>query len=284
MKKTLNHFVHTTQKINGKKAISEFLVPDVVDNTQAFIGLSSGLKYNNATIVATSRFWGENDLFKLLKKVKRVGFFGNSKKKIILKRYIDQIIEIRENYSDTVVSLDEDLNLVCIDSFSSFMNKKSPELTRETDEKKEAYQNLAKKCLNEKDYSEAIVIINDLKNYDGHWKYESTFYFLLNQLDGQNIHLFLSFDWKYAITDFYEFIKMVINKNFNQKVELPSPMIHQARTIISTDGFLNSYKTALNQSNFDMSFIDDNSDQYLIVIYKLANTKKVSELISKLEL
>ncbi|WP_430412708.1 hypothetical protein [Kordia sp.] len=283
MKKTLHHFVHTTQEINGKEVTSEFLVPDVIDHTQMFIGLSSGKKYSKATIVATSRAWDEKDLLKLLKRVKTIGFFGNSKKKFLLKRYIEQLINMRKNYSDLVVALDQDLNLIRIDSFSNFMNKKSLKLTQETDVKKQAYRNLSKICLNEKDYLQAEIIINKLKNYDGHWKHDSTFNFLLNQLEKKDIYLFLCFDWKYSIIDFYAFIKMVVKKNYRYNLELKYQNNYSNKSTISSKGFFLKYKDQLNKEGFDYCLLEQDGDQYVILICEINDIINVQNSISIIE-
>ena len=75
-----------------------------------------------------------------------------------------------------MVNFDKDLNLIRIDSFKNYINKITPKLIQESEAKKEAYLNLAKICLNQKGYLKIAPIIENLKNYDGHWKYESTFY------------------------------------------------------------------------------------------------------------
>jgi len=222
-------------------------------------------------------------LFELLKKVRSVRLFGNSKKKVFLKRYIEQIIEIRKKHSDSIVILDKDLNLIRVDSVSNFMNKKSLKLTQETDVKKQAYRNLSKICLNEKDYLQAEIIINKLKNYDGHWKYGSTFNFLLNQLEKKDIYLFLCFDWKYSIADFYAFIKMIVKKNYGYSLELKYQNNYSNKSTISSKGFFLKYKDQLNKEGFDYCLLEQDSDQYVILICKINDIINGQNLISVIE-
>ena len=58
MKATLEHFTASTREINGKEAKIELLVPDVINFTPKFIGLTSGKMYNKGAFISTSRkFW-----------------------------------------------------------------------------------------------------------------------------------------------------------------------------------------------------------------------------------
>lgn len=74
--------------------------------------------------------------------------------------------------------------------------------------------------------------------------------------------LFLTrFDWKYGITDFYEFVKMVIKKNFDYELKLEYQNHYSNRATISSEHFLSTFKNQLNGEGFDYNFKEDGSDQ-----------------------
>ncbi|WP_179336334.1 DUF6630 family protein [Winogradskyella costae] len=277
-------FIHTNKDIHGKDCISEFLLPNIAENKPKFIGMTSGKSYDKGLVVGTSRKWDENILFNEFKKVKSVGLFGRKRKKQILKNYISQIPKIWKEYPDSIVELDNKLSLVRVESRTEFLNRTKPKPKSISKKVKESYLNLAQACLNEEQLSEFQSFVKTLKDYNGHWKYGTTLNFVNEFLNQKKIFLFLVLDWKAGIADLNWILNLAFEKNFNQKVELPSTDKYPERASVSYDNVFCNYKKVLNKSDFDISIIDTDSDQYVLVLHKASEKSLISESITGIEL
>ena len=277
-------FIHTNRDIHGKDCISEFLLPNIAENKPNFIGMTSGKSYDLGLIVGTSRKWDENILFNEFKKVKSVGLFGKKRKKQILKNYISQIPKIWKENPDSIVELDNELSLVRVESRTEFLNRTKPKPKSISKKVKESYLNLAQACLNEEQLSEFESFVKTLKDYNGHWKYGTTLNFVNDFLNQKKIFLFLILDWKAGIADLNWILNLAFEKNFNQKVQLPSPDDYPERASVSYDNVFCDYKKVLDKSDFDITIIDTDSDQYVLLLHKLSEKDNVSESITGIEL
>lgn len=245
--------------------------------------MSSGKSYDLGLIVGTGRKWDENILFNEFKKVKSVGFFGRKLKKQILKNYISQIPKIGKEFPDSIVKLDNDLSLLRVESRTEFLNRTKPKPKPISKKVKESYLNLAQASLNEEQQSEFKSFVKNLKDYNGHWKYGTTLNFVNEFLNQQKIFLFLVLDWKAGIADLNWILNLALEKNFNQKVELPSTDNYPERASVYFDNVFCDYKKALNKSGFNISFIDTGSDQYVLVLHKSSEKNLISKSIAGIE-
>lgn len=169
-----------------------------------------------------------------------------------------------------------------MDSFKNYMGKITPKLSQESKVKREAYLSLAKVCLSQKNYNIIAPILENLKNYDGHWKYENTFNFLVNVLDRKGIYLFNCFDWKFGIEDFYKCISSIIETNFDFDIELAYQNDYSNNATISTENFFSEYRNQLNEKGFDSCFKEEDSDSYVVLICKKDDIEKALDSLSKL--
>lgn len=275
----LKTFIHTNRDVHGKDSVQEFLLPNIIDLKPNFIGMTSGKIYEKGLSVGTSRKWDENILFNELKKVKRIGFFGRKKKKEILKNYISQIVKLWTESPGSIVELDKDYNLIKIEHLTDFKNRTNSKPKKLAEKIKQSYSKLAKACLSEKDYSEFLKFVSELKNYDGHWQYGTTLNYVNEYLNKNKILLFLTLDWKAGIADLYWIIESALKNNFNKKIELPSPKDYLEGATVSLDNVFCDYKKAINKLNFELSILDTDSDQYVILIHKHSEKESVSNSI-----
>ncbi|MDO1500942.1 hypothetical protein Q2T40_12450 [Winogradskyella maritima] len=275
-------FIHTNKDIHGN-CVSEFLLPNIAENKPNFIGMTSGKSYDKGLIVGTSRKWDENILFNEFKKVKSVGLFGRKRKKQILKNYIAQIPKIGEEHPDSIVKLDYDLSLVRVESRTEFLNRTKPKPKSISKKIKESYLNLSQACLNEEHLSEFQSFVKTLKDYNGHWKYGTTLNFVHEFLNQKKIFFFLVLDWKAGISDLNWILNLAFEKNFKEKVELPSPDDYPERASVSYDNVFCDYKKVLNKLNFDITILDTDSDQYVLLLHKLSEKDNISESITGIE-
>ncbi|WP_397363202.1 hypothetical protein [Olleya sp. R77988] len=277
-------FIHTNRDIHGADSVQEFLLPNIVDLKPNFIGMTSGKTYDKGLIVGTSRKWDEHILFGELNKVKRIGFFGRKKKKRILKNYISQIIKTNEEFPYSIVELDNEFNLVSAESMKDFLSRSKPKPKKLSDKVKESYLNLAKVCLNENDHAKFQKFASELKNYDGHWEHGTTLNFVNDYLNKNKILLFMVLDWKAGIDDFNWNLASALENNFNRKIDLPSPNDYPERASVSFDNVFCDYKNLLNKSDLELSFIDTDSDQYVILVHPISDKETVGNSINGIEL
>jgi hypothetical protein len=277
-------FIHTNREVHGKDSVQEFLLPNIVDLKPNFIGMTSGKTYEIGLLVGTSRKWDENILFNELKKVRKIGFFGRKKKKEILKNYIAQIPKLREEFPDSIVKLDNDFKIVKVESRTEFLNRNKPKPKKLSNKVKESYLNFAKVCLNENELAKFEKFVSELKNYDGHWQHGTTLNYVNDYLNKSKILLFMVLDWKAGIADFNWNLSSALENNFNRKIDLPSPNDYPERASVSFDNVFCDYKNLLNQSDLELSFIDTDSDQYVILVHPISDKETVRNSINGIEL
>ena len=102
MLKIIDSFVHTSPDIHGKGCLSEFLIPDILDFENKFIGLQSGTKYDIGLVVGTHQTWDENTLLEKARAIRTFGTLGKEKRLSILRNYITQIEVSKNNQPDSI--------------------------------------------------------------------------------------------------------------------------------------------------------------------------------------
>ena len=273
-------FIHTSRDIHGADSVQEFLLPNIVDLKPNFIGMTSGKTYEKGLIVGTIRKWDEHILFDELNKVKRIGFFGRKKKKRILKDYIFQIAKINEEFPFSIVELDKEFNLVSVESMKDFLSRSKPKPKKLSDKVKQSYLNLAKICLNEKNLAEFQSFAATLKDYDGHWEFKTTLNYVNEYLNKNKILLFMVLDWKAGIADLNWNLSTALEKNLNRKIDLPNPEDYPERASVSYENVFCDYKKILNESDLELSFINTDSDQYVILAHPISDKEIVVNSIN----
>ncbi len=105
-------FIHSDKSINGKGSKTEFLIPDIFNGTNQFIGLDSLKTYEFGLIV----FTGVNlDVTEVLNKVnakRKIGLLKKRKVKAELQKYLTQIKELKIG---NTVRFDKSNNLQTVD-------------------------------------------------------------------------------------------------------------------------------------------------------------------------
>lgn len=173
--------------------------------------------------------------------------------------------------------------MVRVEFRTEYINRTRPKPKAISKKVKENYLNLGQACLNEEQFSEFQSFVKTLKNYNGHWKYGTTLNYVKEFLNQKKIFLFLVLDWKAEIADLNWILNSAFEKNFNKTIELPSPKDYPERASVSFDKVFCDYKKALNKSDFDLSFIDTDSDQYVLVLHKTSVKGTISEYINGIE-
>lgn len=274
----LDTFIHTNRDIHSEIFVDEFLIPDIFTFQTKFIGLTSGNEYENGLVVGTHKTWDENSLLDFANKLKSIGFFERNKKRTVLRKYIEQIKTLKQNYPDYIVGLDESLNIKPIESRKVFVSRRK--LKPLSKKKKEGLNKLAKLCLNPQDLIVFTELISKLNDYDGHWQYYTTLNFVMRHLDENQIHFIMALDWKADIKDLYWRINAALINNYSREIELPNVNKYAGNASVSYDGVFDDFRNSLNTYNFELGFIETDGDEYVILVHKKINTNEVSQAVS----
>lgn len=276
--KIINTFIHTDKDINGIDCQMEFLVPNVVDKTNSFIGLTTGKSYEKGLVVGTHKTWNEFELFNLVKKVKKVGFFGNSARIRHLKDYLSQLNTFLQTYPDYVVEISKDFTILPIEPRKEFL-KRVNKLNKLSKEKRDAYAELCRLCLNDLDYLEALKLISKLNDYDNHYEYCSTLNFVIEKLRNKGILLFIAMDWKQEIYDLETYIKSILKRSYSIAYEILSINPFDITKSISTMGVFEFYNEKLKTYNLEITLINTDGDEYVFIIHQIKDKRVVENNI-----
>lgn len=133
---------------------------------------------------------------------------------------------------------------------------------------RDAYKRLANICLPLcKQKADVVEFIDSLKSYDDDEDYMSTLNYVMEFLDSNDVHFIMSLDWKAEIEDLEWRIESALKYNFKKIVSLPSPEDYESNASISFDGVFKDFDKALRSEGFQISLIDTQSDEYVILVH-----------------
>jgi len=274
--KILQNFVHTHEDIHGKGCKKEFLIPNIYEGTSSFIGLTTGTEYELGLFVGTHRKWDEDIILNLIKEIKPIGFFGRNKKKLILKKYIQSIVENREEFMKSIMKIDESMKLYKFSTRRSFLSKRSK--SKQLDKSKlEAFNRLGKLCLDENNLNEYKLICDNLKNYDGHWEYQTTMNYFLQKNYEASFSFIRSFDWKALTSELISFIRFALEENYGYIIDIDET-IFNSDSLISNKGVLTSIDNKMNAEGFAIGYLETESDEYVLFVHKFQDKELMKEI------
>ncbi len=102
-------FVYTDKdaRIKGQFVKDEFLIPDIFNNTNYFIGGKTLKKYERGIIAYTGKSLTIDEVLALAKKNGSLGFFNELRVKKIIKKYLIQIKELKVGDNVAFISFNE---------------------------------------------------------------------------------------------------------------------------------------------------------------------------------
>ena len=95
-------------------------------------------------------------------------------------------------------------------------------------------------------------------------------------------YFIICLDWKQEITSLSHAVNHTLTEDFNQQIELPRQEDYGLRASVSYDNVFKDFEEAINKNGFQLSFIDTNSDQYVVVIHKIEDRDKAKNAIRKI--
>ena len=151
-----------------------------------------------------------------------------------------------------------------------------PELNKK---ERQAYVDLTKLCCPFEIQQKIIPFLDQLKDFStDKVDYMSTLNYVMEFLDKNNIFFIMSLDWKSDVETLEWRITTSLQNNFQHYVELPSISNYQKMSV-SFDNVFEDFDKPLQKKGYQMGFIDTETDQYVIVIHKVSDKKKIEKLI-----
>ncbi|MFK7771670.1 MAG: hypothetical protein AB8F94_06005 [Saprospiraceae bacterium] len=167
-------------------------------------------------------------------------------------------------------------------STDSSKNTDLPEVKKDIQTQREGYLELGRICLNESNRVEFSDFIDNLKDYTDDDEYMTTLNYVIDSLYQKGNYFIISLDWKQEITSLIHGVNFTLKENFNQQIELPKQEDYGKKASVSFDNVFKDFDHAINKKGFQLSFIDTNSDEYIVVINKVEDLEKVKSAIQKI--
>ena len=145
---------------------------------------------------------------------------------------------------------------------------------------KEGYYELINFCIGESRKIELTEFINKLTTQ--HNESLNTLSLVISYLDSNGIHFIMAMDWKQEIKDLNWRINSSLKDNFNTEIELPNPEIYGENKSISFKNVFKDYDDILRINGFQITFIDTNGDEYIIIIHKTIDEIDVKKVVKKI--
>lgn len=152
-----------------------------------------------------------------------------------------------------------------------------------TSQQKEAYKKLAEICLN-RNFRKGWVmkVIDVLKSYDTEDNRYATLSYFTERLDNEEFHFIMSLDWKADIADLEWRIRTALEDNFFKIVPIPKSWDFKENESISSPGVFEKFDSALRMEGFQLSLIDTEADEYVVLLHKAEHENEVKECIESL--
>lgn len=147
---------------------------------------------------------------------------------------------------------------------------------------KKGYIELGQICLNKTKQVEYSKFIENLKDYENDEEYNTTLNYVIDCLYQQRNYFIICLDWKQEITSFTFKVNHTLSENFDKQIELPQQNDYGRRASVSYDNVFKDFDKAINTFGFQLSFIDTNSDEYVVVVHKIEDLKKTISAIRKI--
>jgi len=155
-------------------------------------------------------------------------------------------------------------------------------MTKDFETQKQGYRELINLCSAKEKKEQLLEFIDTLTDHNGDEDYYSTLNYVMGYLDDNAIHLIMALDWKQEIRDLEWRVSSSLRDNYGLKIELPNPKKYGDNKSVSSPNVFKDFDLAVRKEGFQLSFIDTESDEYVIVVNKITDSDKVSNAIKKI--
>lgn len=159
-------------------------------------------------------------------------------------------------------------------------NSKSNINLRElSEEEKQAYLALVSNCVHPTLQPQLLNFFHNLKDYSEDERYFSTFNYVLDYLEKEQLFFIKFFDWKQDVNDLEYFIYNAVQKHFQLSISLPNPETYGADASISSAHVLNDFDDCLRAYGLQIGCVDTESDEYVLFVHKMEAIDCIDEAI-----
>lgn len=162
------------------------------------------------------------------------------------------------------------------------LNYELPEIVKDIETQRKGFLELSEICLNEANKSNFAQFIKTLKDHTGDEQYMTTLNYVIEYLYQKGNSFIICLDWKQEITSLTHGVNHTLTENFNQQIELPNQEDYGPRASVSYNNVFIDFDKAINKIGFQLSFIDTNSDEYVVVVHKVEDRDKAKSAILKI--
>ncbi|MEO6523501.1 MAG: hypothetical protein ABIN91_17590 [Mucilaginibacter sp.] len=147
------------------------------------------------------------------------------------------------------------------------------------DSEKQGYMQLMREVVAPASQPVLEPFIQNLKTIDDTNEENTPLYSLAEFSDQHQIPFIMGLDYRSAIEDLEWRVTTALKHNYDSVIPLPPVSQWPAKTSVSFDGVFKAYIDALKPHGFQMGFIDTQSDEYIIVVFKIAQQPNVASAI-----
>lgn len=147
---------------------------------------------------------------------------------------------------------------------------------------KEGYLELSEICRYKNGKIDFSAFVQNLKDYSNDEDYMSTLNYVIDCLYQKGNSFIINLDWKEEISSLFHGVNQILTGNFNSEIELPQPENYGERASVSSDNVFKDFDKAINEKGYQLSFIDTNSDEYVIVVHKIEDLEAAKNAIRKI--
>ncbi len=151
------------------------------------------------------------------------------------------------------------------------------------EKQKSGYNELVELCVpNPDDKRKIIQFIETLKNYDEDEEYFSTLNYFLEFIEKADQNFIIRLDWKSEIEDFETLLKMSLKDNYDEVIKLPKHQSYKDNMTVSHFGVIEDYCKPLRLIGLQLGCIDTKSDEYILILHKKEDTKRLVEAVEEI--
>ncbi|GAA4314253.1 hypothetical protein GCM10023149_10350 [Mucilaginibacter gynuensis] len=130
------------------------------------------------------------------------------------------------------------------------------------------------------DYHKILTpFINKLNTKDVSGGSGEPLYSIAEFADDHHIPYIMSIDWKADISTLKWRISVALKKNYNVAFQLPATTTWHNDASVSYDGVLEQYQKILKLHGFQMGFIDTESDEYMMLVFRVSHKNRVVKAV-----
>lgn len=147
---------------------------------------------------------------------------------------------------------------------------------------KEGYLELTQLCVSKLNQPKLFDFFENLRDFSKDEIHMSTLNVVMEYLDENNIHFIMSLDWKAAIEDIEWRLNASLQDNFNLSLELPKQGSDEKKASVSFHHVFEDFDAILRKEGLQMGFINTESDEYVVIVHKVADKERVKQAVEKI--